>query len=328
MAEYEKDMTNNQSKEKPKAHDWLIDNITEASKNARQIYFLYIGFLAYCALTIVSTSDRQIILNEEASLPIIKLDVSLSGFFILSPIISLLVFTYLQLYLQRLKGLITDLRANYALVENRRLYPWMLNIAEDPEPGIVGKLQIMFVNFSLWWSLPLVLVLNSLWFIKKHAPILSYVIGVMPILAVFVVFYFWRRYEFVHDKYEGNKSSFLRYIRKNSSKVALSSFVILHSMFLLCYVVPLSNKGEGVNVDLSNQKLIEKPNPNDDYDGLHWVDLNKVHLEGANLTTSVLERADLRFAELQNADLRDAILEKASLEAAILRWCQAWESQP
>ena len=28
---------------KPKAPDWLLDNITEASKNARKIYLLYIG---------------------------------------------------------------------------------------------------------------------------------------------------------------------------------------------------------------------------------------------------------------------------------------------
>ncbi len=45
---------------KPEAPGWLLDNIAEASKNARKIYLLYIGFLAYCALTVVSTTGRQI----------------------------------------------------------------------------------------------------------------------------------------------------------------------------------------------------------------------------------------------------------------------------
>ncbi len=317
MSGNENDIKNNQSEEKPKAPSWLIDNITEASKNARQIYFLFIGFLSYCALTIVSTSDRQIILNEEASLPIIKLDVSLNGFFILSPVISLLVFTYLQLYLQRLKGLITDLRTNYASVNKRRLYPWMINIAEAPESGIVGKLQRVFVSFTLWWSLPLVLVLDSYWYVKKHDPVLSYVIGVMPILAISIVYYFWSPYECVHNKHEDNKSNFLRYISKNISKIALTFLVMLYSVILLCNVVPKANKGKGINVDLSNQKLIEKLI--DDYEGLHWVDLSKAHLEGANLNASVLKRADLRFAKLQRADLKKAILEGARLEAANLR---------
>ena len=65
-------------KKRKKPPDWLIENIAEASKNARKIYFLYIGFLAYCALTVFSTTDRQIILNETARLTIVNLDVSLN----------------------------------------------------------------------------------------------------------------------------------------------------------------------------------------------------------------------------------------------------------
>ncbi len=313
----DKDTINNQSEEKPKSPNWLIENIAEASKNARQIYFLFIGFLTYCALTIVSTSDRQIILNEEANLPIIKLDVSLNGFFILSPLISLLVFTYLQLYLQRLKGLVTYLRINYPFVNKRRLYPWMINIAEAPESGIVGTLQRVFVSFTLWWSLPLVLGLDSFWYVKKHAPVLSYVIGVMPILAISIVFYFWSPYECVHNKHEDNKSSFWRYIRKNISKIALTFLVMVYSVILLWKLVPNANKGEGIYVDLSNQILIEKPDA--EYEELYWVDLREAHLEGANLNSSVLERADLRFAKLQRANLEKAILKGAKLDAANLR---------
>ncbi|MCZ6702296.1 MAG: hypothetical protein O6940_04560 [Ignavibacteria bacterium] len=166
---------------------WLIDNIAEASKNARRIYLLFIGFLAYCTLTIVSTTDREIILNETARLPIVNIDVSIFGFFISAPLLCLFIFIYLQLYMHRLKGLITDLRTNYPPVEKRRLYPWMLNIAEDPEPGIIGRLQKIIVNFSLWWLLPIVLILFPLGFLRKHDPLLSYAVGSIPVIGTAVV---------------------------------------------------------------------------------------------------------------------------------------------
>ena len=51
----------NQNRQAP---DWLFDNIAEASKNARRIYLLYIGALAYFALTVFTTPDRRIFFNE------------------------------------------------------------------------------------------------------------------------------------------------------------------------------------------------------------------------------------------------------------------------
>ncbi len=95
---------------RPEAPNWLLDNIAEASKNARKIYLLYIGFLAYCALTVVSTTDRQIVLNEPARLPIINVEVALNGFFLLSPLLAIFVFIYFQIYLNKLKRLTDDLR--------------------------------------------------------------------------------------------------------------------------------------------------------------------------------------------------------------------------
>ena len=85
------------------SHDWLIDNIAECSKNARAIYLLYLGFLAYCTVTLFGVTDRQIVLDEGVRLPIINVDVALQGFFFLAPVVASVVFVYLQLYLQRLR---------------------------------------------------------------------------------------------------------------------------------------------------------------------------------------------------------------------------------
>ena len=70
------------------APDWLFDNIAEASKNARRIYLLYIGALAYFALTVFTTPDRRIFFNEPTRLPIVNLEVSFNAPRRLSIIIS------------------------------------------------------------------------------------------------------------------------------------------------------------------------------------------------------------------------------------------------
>jgi uncharacterized protein YjbI with pentapeptide repeats/MFS family permease len=364
------------TKQKPKAPTWLIENIAEASKNARKIYFLYIGFLAYFGLTVFGTSDRQIILNETASLPFFGLEVSLNGFFIIAPLIAILVFVYLQLYLYRLKASIDDLRFNYASVEKRRLYPWMINIAEDPDPGFIGKLQVIMVKLSVWILLPLVLFLIAIWFVKKHDPFLSYIVGLSPILGAFVVVFFWCQYEDtqMREFFRRNLEAIFVYIVffiisalltiltilympkllilfgiseslcylivgvafivvccllrclyvklrrvswKHEGKTILVSSVLTFGALLIFIVIPYSNKGSLISVDLSHQKLVAEPEK--DYAGLFWGNLSKAHLEGANLTSSILKRMDFRNAHLQHAAMESAILQGANLEAANLR---------
>jgi len=135
------------SKKKSGVPSWLLENIAEASKNARAIYFLFIGFLVYCGLTVAGITDRQIILNDTVSLPIIRMDVPLNGFFILAPVIAIFLFIYFQLYLIIRKRLITNLKANYAYIEEERLYPWMLLALDYPKKGSLGKIQSIVVKF-------------------------------------------------------------------------------------------------------------------------------------------------------------------------------------
>ena len=310
-------------REEEKSPEWLIDNIAEASRNARAIYLLFIGFLAYCAITVVNTKDMQLILNETAHLPIINIDVPLNGFFLLSPLIALVVFIYLQLYIHRLKGLIDDLRINYPSVEKRRLYPWMLNIAEDPEPGIIGRLQKIMFNFSLWWLLPIVLIFFPLGFLRKHDPFWSYVVGLIPVIGTTVIIWFWCQYERV--KLKG-------FLHENPGKISLSIMVLLFGLYYIFFLIPRSFdgvKGGFLNnflyVDLSYQKLINEQKI--EYETLYWVDLAGSHLEGANFTESILKKANLKKSYLMkanfyNANLEGARLEEAKLQGANLRFAK------
>ena len=302
-------------RKKEKNPEWIIDNIAEASRNARAIYLLFIGFLAYCAITVINTKDMQLILNETAHLPIINLDVPLNGFFLLSPVLAIIVFIYLQLYIHRLKGLINDLRTNYPSVEKRRLYPWMLNIAEDPEPGIIGRLQKIMFNFSLWWLLPIVLIFFPLGFLRKHDPFWSNIVGLIPVFGTAVVIWFWCQYERVKLK---------RFLHGNPGKISLSIMVLLFGIYYIFFLIPWSFDGDKsgllrhlLYVDLSYQKLVNEQEI--EYETLYWVDLAGANLEGANFTESILKRANLRNSKLINANFYNANLEGARLEDAKLQ---------
>ena len=66
--------------ERQKAPSDLLSNIAELSKNASTLHLLYVGVLIYWALTILGISDRQLVFNEQARLPIVGINVPLSGF--------------------------------------------------------------------------------------------------------------------------------------------------------------------------------------------------------------------------------------------------------
>jgi uncharacterized protein YjbI with pentapeptide repeats len=321
--------------------NWLFENISEASKNARQIYFLYVSFLAYCVLTVFGTSDRQMIFNDTTRLPIVGLDVSLNGFFILAPLLAIFIFIYFQLYLSRIRVLSDDLSKTYEppdTMPKKRLYPWIVNIAEDPDEGLIGKFQMLVVRFSFWWMLPIVLMLFSLWISKKHETGLSYLLGLFLFFGTVVVLFFWRKHR---------HSNLLE-------QLLLAIIVLIFGISLLFFIIPWAKEGipwnkeevsmaenkppaqvellaryiaKLTNLDLSYQKLITEPKR--DYGELFWQYFRGIHLEGAQLQSSVLMRAFLRdtklkkanldYANLEEANLQGANLEGAKLEAATLR---------
>jgi hypothetical protein len=98
----------------PSPPNWILENISEVSKICSGVFAVYVSFLLYCGLTALSITDRQLILNDVAHLPLLNVGVSLTAFFVLTPITAIILFLYLQIYVHRLKGLLDDLRDKYA----------------------------------------------------------------------------------------------------------------------------------------------------------------------------------------------------------------------
>ena len=306
-----------QTDKEPLATQRLFEYIAELSKNTRHVYFLYSGYLAYYALTIITTTDRQMVVDKTAVLPGINAVIPLNGFLIAALFIAILGFIYCQCYLQRLNSLISELNLSDPACYARSLYPWMPNIARSPDPGVVGKTQLLAKNCFLWCPLPLVSLLVVLWFLRKHDVALTYALGTLSFIGMLIVLWFWCKYE----------SAKLRgFIRVNYGKLAIAGVVfsiILASCFL---VIPWAAEGSPTpgsglknlfalglrkctTVDLRYQKLVVDPGIEDR--GYPWGNLYAVHLEGANLTGALLQQADLRFAHLRRVIITSAILEGA-----------------
>ena len=297
--------------------DWLYKNIEEVSKNAAKVYLVYLGFLAYAALTAISTPDRGLILNDKAHLPIVNIDVSANGFFIVAPLMVMGLFLYLQLYLQRQMRLVAFLNAQYEPMQGRRLYPWIVNIAAFPDSGFLGTLQRLAVALCIWIAPVIVLNVISISYIRKHAPLGVYSVAVLALLGTLAVVFFWKAY----GAKNAGKGRTLAWIA--------IAVVVTFELFVLVGVIPWALRGAPapysywtatarsfVCVDLSYQKLVNEPSV--DYQNLHWQNMKEARLEGANLTASVLKRADLSNARLQGAILDQVNLQKARLRHANL----------
>ncbi len=307
------------------ASEWLYKNIEDVSKNAAKVYLVFMGFLTYIALIAVSTPDRILVLNDKVHLPIMNIDVSADCFFVIAPLLVILIFLYLQMYIQRRMRLVDRLRQQYGCIEVTRIYPWIMNLGEYPDRGFVGELQRLVVSFCIWIVPVIVLNIISLSYIRKHAPYASYAVAALALLGTLAVACFWWA--------DTRRRSGWRH------RVAclIISVLIVFEGFVLFPFIPWAHKG-GVKyyrvswlpgyvncvadhiatVKLSFQKLVAEPGV--DYEGfVHWQDLRKVHLEGADLYSSILKRADLSGACLDCANLSRAILEGINLRGAVFK---------
>lgn len=303
--------------------------IMEALKQAKRTWTIYSFFIAYALLSTLSTSDRQILLNDSVNLPIINSEVPLSAFFIITPLLTMILFLYFHIQLYILREAIQHKDNNHSGTP-RRLYPWIVLVAEEPDPGVIGWFQKGFLNISIWWSLPIALMLYAIWIIKKHNPWLSYVVGLMPIVGIVLLIIFWCKY---------HRISFVDFLRERTMMRILTA-VILFNIFLLFILIPWANEGKHFGlrkdayrpsystgilptignffliIDLRDEILSIKPAA--DHSSNYWTDLSNIHLEGADLARSVLKRANLQNSYLQSANLTSADLSEAKLSGANL----------
>jgi len=295
--------------------DRMVEVIDSASQHARRIYYLYLGFIVYCAVTVWATTDTQLALkSERVQLPILDITEPLDGFFLLAPIIVMLLYIYFIMYLNRLNVLIDNLESyckeNRLIFNKKDLYPWMINIVREPDKDILGFIQKWFVRLTLWFSPPIILFIFAFKLIKKHDSWIVIIITLVFASSIFIIAYWF-------DKNKSIKWS----ITKSYLLLLILAVTVLFDFYIVWIIFPQISEGKynWANLDLRNELLVNVPDKYRDFEGVYWADLEGVNWNGADLTSAVLKRANLRKAKLNNARLYNANLQKADLIEANLQ---------
>lgn len=314
----------------------LQNSILETSKGASQAYFVYMSFLAYCTLTILTTSDDRLILHKITVLPLVSLPMPSNQFLVVAPLIAIGLFVYFEFYHCRLTGLLRD-AASFGPIDKTQLYPWLITFGEQPDEGFVGSLQRLVVQFSLWCTLPGVLLLCTVLSLKSDDLRSTVLIGAISIVGVCIVALFWRRYSRVPVIARWAFLAIL--IGVEIGLVSASVLVVttgyygnripgkvrpwwddLATPYLTVDLreVDLSSRRDWQSTDLAGARLEEAKFNN--------VHLNNAVLAGAELERSGFDGADLSNANMQGADLSFASFKKALLAGAQLDRARLFQS--
>jgi hypothetical protein len=275
---------------------------------------IFLLFNIYIVLTVITLTDRQIILNETVHLPILGIEIPLIIFFIGAPVLTILLFMHLQLYLNRLRG-ITNIAWRDFPFEQRRLFrSWLIKIEPDPKGKlrISDKIQKFILYFTLWWMMPFIFMLSASWFVKKHDPVFSYVVGIMPIIGTLVIIIFWIFYEKADNERISGIKRISRLVIKSAGRIALCLITIIFEILLFFFVIPRVTNFKFFCIDLSYQMLVEEPEKY--YPEIYCLNLQRLHLDGARFTCSFLRRVNLKEASLQKANMDSADLRWSNLE--------------
>ncbi|MEE8584480.1 MAG: pentapeptide repeat-containing protein [Acidobacteriota bacterium] len=306
--------------------------VDESSKRLSKLFIALLAALGYCLLTILKTSDLDIVTNSSSSpLPFIGVNMPIISFSIVAPIALLLVSLYFHLTLQRHWNLVARLPAKFpdGTPVDRKIHPWLLNsfsryYFERLKGYALNRLAVSTGFLLAYYLTPVVLLFFWAWFLKRQEPWLSGLHGWLLAFgfALTAGAHAW-------------SASMLR-AGKNPSKKA--AFLLPALALLLCGAAfhagarAMINSGTRTGVlfirswaVLDSQDLSKRGKPPNAED-LKWAEgaklagakLAKASLSAAYLAKADLRRADLRRADLSGADLSGAYLSGADLIGANL----------
>lgn len=281
--------------------DDLLWVIAETARQVRGRFTIYVIVLGYGVFAVTTPSDRQIIFNEAVTLPFLEMEVSLWSFFIAVPLLSLVLFVHIQMYLQRLRRLVGDVMERDD-ADPRRLYPWLATMQADPEPGLMGTLQRWYVQVVLWGLLPAGLTCLGVSAARTHDVTLATTVLFIVTSGVAVTVYFWSNYE--------NQSIWTTWAGRGVAAGACLLIIGLSGLNVAAY------EGWMLPLDFRRERLITV---RDTSQHEYWADLKQAQLQGSDLRRAVLTRANLRGADLRRVDARRATFADAQLADAMLQ---------
>jgi uncharacterized protein YjbI with pentapeptide repeats len=156
----------------------ILENVKDASSNARKIFLSMLLGCAYAWLTIAATTDARLLTNSATTpLPIIQVEIQIAWFYWAAPAILLGFFIYLHLYLEVLWTGLAGLPARFPDGKplDQHACPWLLNglvrrhvwrLREGRQWYEHPKEWISI--FLAWWAVPLTLLGFWVRYLPRH----------------------------------------------------------------------------------------------------------------------------------------------------------------
>jgi len=263
----------------------VLQTIEETSKNARTVFIAIIAACVYSWVAIATAPDAGLIANAESiTLPIIGAEISVFGFFMVSPLILLRMFVYFHLYLQRLWEDFSHLPAIFP--DGKRLdqktYPWLLNGLvrrhfEKLRGGrtLTAHMEEIVTILVSWYMVPFTLFIFWFAYLRSQHVEGLISIGALLVASMMLANGFYRRAKQTLRTTEENPFSWMK---------SLKSTGMYKRMFYFCIATGLISYISINNVEVN--KTIEATTGYSR--ALH---LSAANLEGSNLEGIHLENA-------------------------------------
>ena len=298
----------------------LLDAVNTAAARSNTAWLLFLGLMAYAALTVGALTHRDLLLDAGMVLPLLQVRIDLARFFVVAPAVFALLHLMLvaQLVLLARKTLEFDAALRLLESTDRRSHPLRLELDSSffvqamagPERSRVVSAVLHGIAWLTLLILPLLLLLSmQVAFLPFHHAMVTAVqraVVLADVVLLLLAGVFLMRAE----------TSFLGAVLRlgfnNPGSAAFGLAVLAGAAAAsVLAAVPAGSTRDGSNGPLLG--LFAR--------NLDVADANLVSdKEGtAPARTVSLRGRDLRFARLDRADLRQADLTGASLDGASLK---------
>ncbi len=319
-----------------------LATIEEISKAGSHLHLLLVGACLYSVIAACNVAEADLIAGGTSiKLPVAEAELPVVGFFIVGPIVILIVFTFFHLYLSKLWQHLSWMpaRFNDGSSLDSKIYPWVLSSPVDFHFPVLAKnvspfnwISLAVTVISAWLVAPLTCVFFWYGYLRKHDWVVTswqlFFIWVATVLALYF-------YEKSAETLNGGTEEFLaNQPARLRSGVIFSIFLII--AFLLVSVVAHVGRRiplDFIYSDLNGEMLSSVSN---DWDGIdlslvtgknfshasfHGASARQVRLPKADLSNCDISEADFELADLREANLCNAKFLKTNLSASRLDQC-------
>ena len=326
----------------------LLTAVNTASRTANTAWLIFLALMAYLLVTVASVTHRDLLLNSDITLPILQVKIGLTRFFLVAPVVLVLLHIALigQLALLARKAL--EFASSLGMLEttDRRSHPLRLEldnfflvqaIAGPDRSRVVSA----FLNSMSWLTLvilPLMLLLYvQLVFLPYHDAGITLVHRVAllaDIVLLLLMGVFLTRAETTFF------GAFWRAGLHNPGSLVFGIAALLAAAFASLFVAtvpgPADRDGRSAllatadgavlgffprNLNVADANLVvdKDVTPGEPSINLRGRDLRFAHLDRADLHQADLTGANLDGASLAGADLRHVWLQCSDLNAMLLK---------